>query len=131
MSVIDEIRNRLGVPAERIELIDGQPPARQLCRSPLGGGHYQLDIDVLPPLLANTVARHRLIYDALGDMMRQEIHATFHQANPGRKLTSNRSCKQGKLMKIVRAVWLCHSRGVRRDPAFAQTAAAVNDAAIL
>ncbi|WP_428825109.1 BolA family protein [Azonexus sp. IMCC34842] len=39
------------------------------------GGHYKLDI--VSPLFAgkNTVARHRLIYDAAGDLMRGRIHA--------------------------------------------------------
>lgn len=40
-----------------------------------GGGHYVVEItsaafEGKPPL-----ARHRLVYDALGDMMQQEIHA--------------------------------------------------------
>ncbi|UCV06481.1 BolA family protein [Dechloromonas denitrificans] len=39
------------------------------------GGHYKLDI--VSPLFTgkNTVARHRLIYDAAGDLMRGRIHA--------------------------------------------------------
>ncbi|MES2354319.1 MAG: BolA family protein [Pseudomonadota bacterium] len=40
-----------------------------------GGGHYQLTI--ISPLFvgASRLARHRLIYDALGDLMQREIHA--------------------------------------------------------
>ncbi|MFA5914681.1 MAG: BolA family protein [Burkholderiales bacterium] len=40
-----------------------------------GGGHYSLTI--LSPQFAgkSTVARHRLIYAALGPMMQQQIHA--------------------------------------------------------
>jgi len=40
-----------------------------------GGGHYQLTI--ISPLFAGAsrLARHRLIYDALGDLMQREIHA--------------------------------------------------------
>jgi len=40
-----------------------------------GGGHYSLTI-VSPQFAGkNTVARHRLIYSALGPMMQQQIHA--------------------------------------------------------
>jgi len=40
-----------------------------------GGGHYRLTI--VSPLFSgkNTVARHRMIYAALGSMMQQQIHA--------------------------------------------------------
>lgn len=40
-----------------------------------GGGHYQLLI--VSPAFAGkpTIARHRMIYDALGDMMQKQIHA--------------------------------------------------------
>ena len=40
-----------------------------------GGGHYRLDIVAAAFAGKNTVARHRLIYGALGDMMRGAIHA--------------------------------------------------------
>ncbi len=40
-----------------------------------GGGHYSLTI-VSPQFSGkNTVARHRLVYAALGPMMQQQIHA--------------------------------------------------------
>jgi len=39
------------------------------------GGHYQLDIVAAVFAGKNTVARHRLIYDAAGDLMRGRIHA--------------------------------------------------------
>ena len=40
-----------------------------------GGGHYQLRIVSSAFTGQTTVSRHRMIYDALGDMMRQQIHA--------------------------------------------------------
>lgn len=40
-----------------------------------GGGHYRLTIVSAAFVGKNTVARHRLIYDALGPMMRRDIHA--------------------------------------------------------
>lgn len=40
-----------------------------------GGGHYRLTIVAAAFAGRNTVARHRLIYDAAGDLMRGPIHA--------------------------------------------------------
>jgi BolA protein len=40
-----------------------------------GGGHYQLTIVARRFEGQSRVARHRLVYDALGEMMRKEIHA--------------------------------------------------------
>ncbi|MCB1893746.1 MAG: BolA family transcriptional regulator [Rhodocyclaceae bacterium] len=47
-----------------------------------GGGHYRLRIVAECFDGKNTVARHRIVYDALGDMMRNEIHALVIQALP-------------------------------------------------
>lgn len=40
-----------------------------------GGGHYNLRIVSAAFAGRNTVARHRLIYDAAGDLMRGPVHA--------------------------------------------------------
>ena len=40
-----------------------------------GGGHYTLTIESPQFAGKNTLARHRLIYAALGPMMQQQIHA--------------------------------------------------------
>ena len=67
------LRNALSI--DSIEIVDeshlhvGHPGADS------GGGHFHVTIvaenfDGLP-----TLARHRLIYDALGDAMQTEIHA--------------------------------------------------------
>jgi BolA protein len=40
-----------------------------------GGGHYRLTIVSARFAGCGTVQRHRLIYEALGPMMRREIHA--------------------------------------------------------
>lgn len=40
-----------------------------------GGGHYLLSIESLQFVGKTTMARHRMIYSALGEMMQQEIHA--------------------------------------------------------
>ena len=40
-----------------------------------GGGHYQLHIVSAQFADKPTMTRHRMIYSALGDMMKQDIHA--------------------------------------------------------
>jgi BolA protein len=40
-----------------------------------GGGHYRLSIVSSAFAGKSTVARHRMIYSALGEMMRHDIHA--------------------------------------------------------
>ena len=48
------------------------------------GGHYQLTIVAAAFAGHNTVARHRLIYAAAGDLMRGRIHAlSIHAFAPG------------------------------------------------
>ena len=77
-----QIRARLA-PLEplQIEIIDesykhaGHAGARD------GGGHYVLRIVSARFAGKNTVARHRMIYSALGDMMKREIHALTIQAS--------------------------------------------------
>ncbi len=49
-----------------------------------GGGHYHVDIVTAAFSGKNTVARHRMIYDAAGDLMRGPIHALSIRAEvPG------------------------------------------------
>ena len=70
-----EQRLRSALSIESIEIVDeshlhvGHPGAAS------GGGHFQVTIvaDNFDGL--STLARHRLIYDALGDAMQTEIHA--------------------------------------------------------
>lgn len=46
-----------------------------------GGGHFVLCIVSAQFAGKNTMARHRMIYSALGEMMKREIHALNIQAN--------------------------------------------------
>jgi len=46
-----------------------------------GGGHYVLHIASAQFVGRNTVARHRMIYSALGELMNREIHALTIQAH--------------------------------------------------
>lgn len=45
-----------------------------------GGGHYVLHIASAQFVGCNTIARHRMIYSALGELMKREIHALTIQA---------------------------------------------------
>jgi BolA protein len=48
------------------------------------GGHYRLNIVAEIFAGKNTVARHRLVYEAAGDLMRGKIHALVIRAQtPG------------------------------------------------
>lgn len=40
-----------------------------------GGGHYRMRIVSAAFSGKSTVQRHRIVYDALGELMRREIHA--------------------------------------------------------
>jgi len=82
VSVIDEIRHRLAVldPTE-VELIDDSALHAGHAGARSGGGHYRLHIVAVAFKGKNTVARHRMIYAALGEMMRREIHALAIRAH--------------------------------------------------
>lgn len=73
--VVEQLRQRLAALApQRIEIEDdsqrhaGHAGARD-------GGHYNLLIVADAFAGKHTVARHRLIYDTAGDLMRGKIHA--------------------------------------------------------
>ena len=51
-----------------------------------GGGHYAMRIVSAQFIGKNTVARHRMIYSALGDLMKREIHALTLQAHAPNEL---------------------------------------------
>ncbi|MDK9704922.1 MAG: BolA family transcriptional regulator [Sulfuritalea sp.] len=76
MSVIDAMREKLAAlePAS-VDIIDdsarhaGHEGARG------GGGHFRLAIVSSRFAGCRTMERHRLVYDALGPLMKKEIHA--------------------------------------------------------
>ena len=51
-----------------------------------GGGHYVLNIVSAQFAGKNAVARHRMIYSALGELMKREIHALTLQAHAPNEL---------------------------------------------
>jgi len=76
-----KMRARLAVlEPVQLEIIDeshkhaGHAGARE------GGGHYVVRIVSAQFAGKNTVARHRMIYSAMGELMKREIHALTIQA---------------------------------------------------
>ena len=86
---MDEIRQRLAVLAPvKVELIDDSALHAGHAGARSGGGHYRLSIVSAAFAGKNTVSRHRMIYDALGDMMRKEIHALPSRQKPRKTFKS-------------------------------------------
>ena len=77
MSVADEIRRRLGaLEPERLELADESAAhAGHAGSRPGGQTHWRLLIVSGRFTGLSTVARHRLVYQALGELMSHPIHA--------------------------------------------------------
>lgn len=78
--VVDLLKERLAVLQPlRLDIVDdshrhaGHAGARE-------GGHYQVAIVSAAFAGRNTMARHRLVYEAVGDLMRSRIHALAIQA---------------------------------------------------
>ncbi len=75
MNRTEQMRERLAaLQPTHLEIIDdshlhtGHSGAR-------GGGHYRLSIASAQFIGKNTLARHRMIYSALNEMMQGDIHA--------------------------------------------------------
>ena len=70
------IRQKLAVlEPEAIEILDESARHAGHAGAKSGGGHYLLTI-VSPQFIGKTaLARHRLVYDALREMMHKNIHA--------------------------------------------------------
>lgn len=76
MTVEDRIRERLAaLSPESLEIGDDSALHAGHAGARGGGGHYRLLIVAEAFAGKTTVARHRMIYDALGDLMRGAIHA--------------------------------------------------------
>ena len=70
------LRERLApLMPSRVELIDDSALHAGHEGAKSGGGHYRLLVVSAAFAGKSTVARHRLVYDALGELMRQRIHA--------------------------------------------------------
>ena len=76
VSVESQIRGKLAVlQPVSIEIADDSTAHAGHAGAASGGGHYTLVIVAAAFGGKSRVARHRLVYDALGSMMQQQIHA--------------------------------------------------------
>ena len=82
------LRERLaGLNPIRLELIDDSAKHAGHAGARSGGGHYRLLIVSAQFAGKTPLARHRLVYDALGELMRSKIHALSIQS-----LTPEEAC---------------------------------------
>ena len=78
MSVAAEMRRRLeaALAPERLELLDDSAAqAGHAGAAPGGNTHWRLTVVSAAFAGKPTVARHRLVYEALADLMQNPIHA--------------------------------------------------------
>jgi|TARA_B100000315_G_scaffold252027_1_gene287953 BolA protein len=76
--IVDRLRQKLS--AESVEIEDQSHLHAGHAGAASGGGHYQVTVIANCFNGLNTLARHRLIYDAVDDLMKKEIHALSIQA---------------------------------------------------
>ncbi len=76
MNLEEMIRQRLSrLSPESLEVFDDSSEHAGHAGARDGGGHFQLVIVAREFAGKTAVARHRLIYDALSDLMPKQIHA--------------------------------------------------------
>jgi len=76
MNMEDMIRERLsGLAPDALEVFDDSRDHAGHAGAKDGGGHYQLVIVSRQFAGKNALARHRLVYEALSDLMPKQIHA--------------------------------------------------------
>ena len=82
MQTIDHIRERLRsrLPAESVEIENQSPLHVGHAGAAGGGGHYAVTVVSKTFEGLNTLSRHRLVYAAVEDLMKKEIHALSIQA---------------------------------------------------
>ena len=76
MSRIEKMRTLLAVlQPTQIDITDDSQKHAGHAGARDGGGHYQLTIVSAQFVGKPTLVRHRMIYSALGEMMKRDIHA--------------------------------------------------------
>lgn len=84
MSTLELLRERLAVLHPDSLAIEDESHRHAGHAGARDGGHFVLHIVAAAFAGKNTVARHRLVYDAVGDLMRGKIHAlAIHARAPG------------------------------------------------
>ena len=76
--IVSRVREYLS--AESVEIEDQSHLHAGHAGAAGGGGHYEVTIVASCFKGLNTLARHRLVYEAVGDLMKKEIHALSIQA---------------------------------------------------
>ena len=82
--IVSRIREHLS--AESVEIEDQSHLHVGHAGAAGGGGHYEVTIVASCFKGLNTLARHRLVYEAVGDLMKKEIHALSIQAYSAEEL---------------------------------------------
>lgn len=76
MSTVAAMRERLAaLQPEALDIADDSARHAGHAGARSGGGHYRLSIVSAKFAGQTTLARHRLVHEALGEMMKREIHA--------------------------------------------------------
>jgi len=76
LDTISEMKQLLdNLAPQHLEIVDESALHAGHAGAKSGGGHYQMTIISAAFAGQNAVGRHRLIYQALGDLMRTRIHA--------------------------------------------------------
>ena len=75
VAMAERMRERLAVLEPSLVEIEDDSALHAGHAGARDGGHYRLHIVAAAFAGKTTVARHRLVYDALGDLMRNGIHA--------------------------------------------------------
>lgn len=95
MNVIEEIHARLAtLEPLSLEIEDDSALHAGHAGAKGGGGHYRMTMVSDRFIGKNTVARHRLIYGALGELMRTRIHALAIRALTAEEATTQPTRKE-------------------------------------
>ena len=82
--IVSRLREHLS--AESVEIEDQSHLHAGHAGAAGGGGHYEVTIVASCFKGLNTLARHRLVYEAVGDLMKKEIHALSIRAYSAEEL---------------------------------------------
>ena len=82
--IVSRLREHLS--AESVEIEDQSHLHAGHAGAAGGGGHYEVTIVASCFKGLNTLARHRLVYEAVGELMKKEIHARSIQAYSAEEL---------------------------------------------
>ena len=82
--IVSRLREHLS--AESVEIEDQSHLHAGHAGAAGGGGHYEVTIVARCFKGLNTLARHRLVYEAVGELMKKEIHALSIQAYSAEEL---------------------------------------------